>query len=120
MQSKGNAPTEAHKRWREAVRELGCMSCGTHSQIEIHHPAGVTAKHMKVPIGHWWLVPLCHTHHTRLTASVDDLCVITIGWPLVGRWDFEKLMFRRVMQRLLHHPDGPNLLEVDAIYDFRR
>lgn len=64
MQSKGNAPTAAQKRWREAVRELGSVISG--GPAVIHHPIGVTGKHNKIDIGHWWVIPLTDSEHKAL------------------------------------------------------
>ena len=64
MQSKGNAPTKAQSDWREEVRALGCivsMEKGPH--IQIHHVLGATAKHNKVEIGHWFILPLTGWYH---------------------------------------------------------
>lgn len=64
MQSKGNAPTAAQIKWREEVRALGCivgMEKGPH--IQIHHVLGATAKHNKVAIGHWYILPLTPWAH---------------------------------------------------------
>lgn len=64
MQSKGNEPTKAQKDWREEVRALGCivsMEKGPH--IQIHHVLGATAKHNKVEIGHWFILPLTGWYH---------------------------------------------------------
>ena len=74
MRSKGNAPTAAQKRFRENLRELYPGSV-------IHHPVGVTGKHNKVKIGHWWIIALSEASH--------DL-IHTIGKE---RKDEEKLQF---------------------------
>ena len=63
MQSKGNAPTAEQKRWREEVRELGCIISGEQGGIEIHHVLGATAKHNKEDIGHELILPLTAWYH---------------------------------------------------------
>jgi|TARA_R110000787_G_scaffold89778_1_gene189943 hypothetical protein len=67
MRSKGNAPTAAQKRWREAVRDLGSIISG--EPAVIHHPVGATGKHNKVAIGHWWVIPLTDAEHKALHAG---------------------------------------------------
>ena len=61
---KGQSPTAAQKRWREAVRSLGSVISG--GPAVIHHPVGRTGKHNKVDIGHWWLIPLTDEEHKAL------------------------------------------------------
>ncbi len=70
MQSKGNAPTAAQKKWREEIRELGCIVHGDKGEIEIHHVLGATAKHNKVAIGHWFILPLTGWFH-RLNPELN-------------------------------------------------
>lgn len=69
------------KRWREDVRELGCIFCG--GPAEIHHVVGRTAKHMKMPVGHWWILPVCTEGHRTVERETKedqkihfkDLCI---------------------------------------------
>lgn len=63
MQSKGNSPSASQKKWREEVRELGCIIERSKGGIEIHHVLGATAKHNKVVIGHWFILPLTGWYH---------------------------------------------------------
>lgn len=65
MQSKGNQPTAVQKEWREEVRSLGPIGC------EIHHCVGVTGKHNKVEIGHWWILPLSPEQHRDIHSRID-------------------------------------------------
>lgn len=87
MRSKGNAPTAAQKRWREAVRELGSVISG--GPAVIHHPVGVTGKHNKVHIGHWWVIPLTDEEHKALHAGETFVCE--------SRKEFEKVAFETVL-----------------------
>ena len=107
MRSKGNAPTAAQKRWREAVRELAGAS---EPSIEIHHPVGVTAKHNKVHIGHWWVIAIPSEMHNKLHAG-------NLG-PL--RKEFEKDAFKSVLTFLPNHPDRPAQEVIEAIEDYHR
>lgn len=90
MQSKGNAPTSAQKRWREAVRDLGSVVSG--GPAVIHHPVGVTAKHNKVHIGHWWVIPLTDEEHKALHNGE------TFGYE--SRKEFEKAAYADVVSKL--------------------
>ena len=121
MQSKGNQPNAQQKRWREQVRELGCISCGF-AVAEIHHPAGATAKYNKTPIGHWWVLPLCNRCH-GLCSCPDDLSRSIWGFPLVGRWDMEKILFTEVLENFYEGSADQEYPPVDvvlAIKGFRR
>lgn len=71
MHSKGNAPTAEQKRWREDVRALGCIITGV-VVCEIHHCRGATFKHNKVPIGHWFILPLHPELHRTGQLNVTD------------------------------------------------
>lgn len=64
MQSKGNAPTAAQKRWQELVAGLGCIVTRAHpSHCQLHHVAGATYKHNKILIGPWFILPLAKSLH---------------------------------------------------------
>lgn len=106
MQSKGNAPSAAQKRWREAVRDAGSKESG--EKMQIHHPVGATAKHNKVHIGHWWVIPVDEQSHKDLHAGL-------LG---KGRKTVEKQVFSNVVKHLYNHPDRPPLEALDAIMDY--
>lgn len=73
MQSKGNAPSASQKQWREEVRALGCIITGEKDSVEIHHVLGTTAKHKKIDIGHWFILPLSEWYHRKNPAlNVTD------------------------------------------------
>lgn len=118
MQSKGNAPNTQQKRWRETIRDLGCIACGWPSHIEIHHPVGATAKHNKQPIGHWWILPLCKSCHEAVTEDRDALSYIAFRFRLVGPFDSEKLLFMKLLERVTEIP-FPSETEA-AILDYHR
>ena len=117
MQSKGNAPNAAQKRWRESVRRIGCIACHQQNGIEIHHVAGSTAKFNKQAIGHLWILPLCHDCHV-LMGEPDEFCRQKYGFTMVGRFDVEKLLFADL---LTYFPEPPiTEAEMQAIMEFRR
>tara|TARA_R110002096_G_scaffold155159_1_gene319506 strand:+ start:733 stop:1068 length:336 start_codon:yes stop_codon:yes gene_type:complete len=94
MRSKGNAPTAAQKRWREAVRDLGSIISG--EPAVIHHPVGATGKHNKVAIGHWWVIPLTDAEHKALHAGE------TFGYE--SRKALEKATFSLVEMQIEYFP----------------
>jgi len=107
MKSKGNAPTASQKRWHDQVAQLGCAECLRPAQI--HHPVGATAKHSKVAIGHWWVIPLCDEHHRGLHAGES--------YEYESRKEFEKGEFARILDD--HHHPVPSEVE-SAIEDYHR
>lgn len=121
MQSKGNAPTQAQKDWREAVRELGSVISG--APAVIHHPIGCgkNAKHNKIHIGHWWVIPLTDEEHKALH---NGFCIWEQSHPdmFETRKEFEKGAFKELMfgtqwRGPLEIP-GPD--KVSAIMDYHR
>lgn len=65
MQTKNHQPNAAQVRWREAVREQGCIFGGA-GPIEVHHVVGQSAAHCKVHIGNWWLIPVTNEAHREV------------------------------------------------------
>lgn len=122
MQNKNYRASAKEKRWISQVAELPCVSCGFQI-VEIHHPAGVMAKFNKQHIGPWWLIPLCNRCHGLVTRCSDDLSMSIWGFPLVGRWDAEKILFTEVLE---HFHEGsadqeyPSEDVIKAIKGFRR
>tara|TARA_R100001377_G_scaffold81214_1_gene60612 strand:- start:7 stop:357 length:351 start_codon:yes stop_codon:yes gene_type:complete len=110
MKSKGNAPTAAQKRWREAVRDLGSIISG--GPAVIHHAVGATGKHNKVEIGHEFILPLTEREHKDLHSGA-----ILNGF---NRKEFEKFFFKRVWRELFYHKDIPDEKILDAIMDYHR
>ena len=87
MRSKGNGPSAEQRRWHNQVASLGCVVCSGPAQI--HHPVGATARHNKIPIGHWWVIPLCDQHHRGLHAGDSH--------EYESRKEFEKGEFARIL-----------------------
>ena len=114
MQSKGNAPTAAQKRWREAVRDLGSIMSG--GPAVVHHAVGCSGKHNKVAIGHWWLIPLTDEEHKALHAGE------TFGHD--SRKEFEKHEFCHLVDRIyggnLDEGNMPPVSAINAIMDYHR
>lgn len=109
-------PNAAERRWLEAVVDYGPAALDLSCQkMEVHHVAGRSAKHNKVDIGHWWILYLPKTLHDLAGTPAFDQQIF--GFTFGGRWDAEKLLFRRVASDLRELiPD-----EVyQAIMDYRR
>jgi hypothetical protein len=103
MRSKGNAPSATQKRWLDAVASLS-------PGMQIHHPVGITAKHNKVHIGHWWLVPVDEQSHRDIHAGVFGK----------DRKVLEKRIFEANLEALEGSPDYPPQDAIDAIRDYHR
>jgi len=91
---KTDKPNAAQTRWREAVRELGSVISG--GPAVIHHCVGRTAKHNKVQIGHWWILPLTDSEHKALHNGE------TFGRE--SRKSFEKEMYVLLINYMLFVP----------------
>ena len=104
---RNSQPNAEEKRWRESVREQGCVLTG--SPAVIHHCVGRTARHNKVDIGHWWVIPLDPREHSFIHAMGSH------------RKLYEKALFRLVIasaMRLETPLPSPDVL--DAIFDYHR
>ncbi len=60
---KKQAPTAAQDRFHNAMAKQGCVIPGCQAPARLHHCVGASARHNKVSIGQWWLIPLCDEHH---------------------------------------------------------
>ena len=90
-------------RGLQAVAEL-------ETGIQIHHPVGVTAKHDKVHIGHWWIIPVDEQVHKDIHA----------GRFGKDRKTLEKSIFENILDALKDHPDYPPQDAIDAIQAYHR
>lgn len=105
MQSKGNAPSAAQKRWREQVRGLGCIN-HPGMPAEIHHVVGATGRQDKVKIGHWFILPLCSECHRLGPINVTD-------WPKRFRDEFGAQRFLFLWSVCAHFLDNGQDLPFD-------
>jgi hypothetical protein len=129
MQSKGNAPNAAQKKWMGQVADLGCITCGSQA-IQIHHVLGVTAKHNKISIGHWWILPLNPFNHSYIGQGRFglDMLKTEAGQRYdeddkikpMSLHDLEKYLFGKVLRAIPKEkwPFGDDV--VQAIADWHR
>lgn len=107
---KNDPPNAAQMRWREAVRKTGSILSGR-KPVHIHHCAGRTAKHNKVAIGHWWLLPLTDDEHRAIHAQPK-------------RKELEKELFSLLVRRMAVLGDMteplPPMEVIEAIEDYHR
>ena len=53
-------PTKEDKKWFADIRALGCIVCGTHQDLQIHH---ITGAGMGLRSNHQDSICLCMKHH---------------------------------------------------------
>ena len=116
MRSKGNEPNAIEKRWREVVGEAPSMISGR-TPVEIHHPAGVTARFDKVHIGHWWLIPLHPDEHRVISVHGRKEFERRYNDGIVNdnRWTFRVTLFYRTLAWVLSHGYGRIAYPSDAV-----
>ena len=94
-------PNAQQQRWREEVREHGSVISGRSLHTQIHHPAGRTAKHDKIPIGHAFVLPLAPDEHRLIDTGRDGLELL--------KFDYAAL-----------HPDTPVNVEPMSLHEFEK
>ena len=106
MQSKGNAPSAAQVRWRETVRNVGCIATGDQflepvdtGMIEAHHCLGASAVRNKVPIGHWYVLPLHWRLHNISSSWFGN--ITTNKKSFIGTYGTEKSLFMKMIYGFL-------------------
>lgn len=90
------AANAAERRFHDWLRNTGCAICG--SPTAIHHAVGSAAKHNKIHIGQWWVVPLCYEHHQGPGGIHGDLSLFDVfDRTALGhtRKEIEKSLFAR-------------------------
>jgi len=118
MMSKGNAPSAAQKRWRQSVVEYGCVVTGS-PIVQVHHCLGATAKHNKVHIGHWFILPLSPALHDISSNAPDN--ITTNKKAFVEAHGTEKNLFLNMAYRMFE--DGyvvPNEEVLNAIEGYHK
>ena len=72
MQRRATAQTRgrntAEKRFHQYLADTEfCITCLSHGPVELDHVIGATGRINKVLVGHWFVIPVCHSCHTSLT-----------------------------------------------------
>lgn len=52
-------PNAAERSFQAWTKDCDCIVCGNPGPSIVDHCFGATFKHMKVLIGHWFVIPLC-------------------------------------------------------------
>lgn len=105
MQSKGNAPTAAQKKFWSELVAMGCYLTEC-VECEIDHMVGASAKQDGHEIGHWWVVPLhvdLHRHGQKNRTNREYEFNETYGSKAAANFPFgvEKEMFMNLCVRYM-------------------
>lgn len=104
-------PGTLQASWREWVRATGSI-LDYRMPCEIHHPAGRTAGQDKVPIGHWFILPLTTQQHKWVDDGIEGLDLLKATYQTGHGFDdadvildmtlheFERYLFEKVLDRL--------------------
>lgn len=87
----GKQPTAEQKRWHDFVAGMGCVITG--QPASIHHCVGTTARHNKVHIGQWWVIPLSYEAHQGKHGIHGDRKLFNRKWG-ESRKEIEKNIFQ--------------------------
>lgn len=76
-----SAPNSKQKKWLADIADWAnnsgvfwAMYAGVNtSQFELHHVLGRSAKHNKVPIGHWFVIPVPFELHNVMSNHPDNV-----------------------------------------------
>ena len=103
-------PNAQEIRWREDVRELGSILTGPGGKIEIHHPAGRTARQDRIPIGHRFVIPFTPREHRYIDEGLAGLRILKELYSYcyehsddisaLSLHEFEKRLYKMVCRRL--------------------
>jgi len=116
MRSGHTVPTKA-RRWMAWVASRGCLNC--RAPANVHHCVGATARHNRIAIGDWWLLPLCRECHQGDHGIHGDRT--RFFGSATTRKATEKMMFARLMDwaRADHSlMDMTSQRVIDAIEDY--
>lgn len=116
----GKAPNAAQRRWWSWLIDQGCY-IGLGDPC-IHHAVGSSARHRKVEIGNWFVVPLSYEAHQGVGGIHGDLSAF-VGHGLgATRKEIEKSIFRRLVAAYRRsHGEYPMPADViAAVEDYHR
>ena len=96
MQSKNNQPNAEQLRWRELVREQGCIITG--QPAEVHHVYGCSFKHNKIHVGHWFILPLSFDLHDLMGKSSHNITRSRMAFT--RHYGLQKELFESLVTRI--------------------
>jgi len=113
----GKSPNKAQQDWQDWQREQGCSNCGSDNPA-IHHCVGSTAKHNRIHIGQFWVIPLCYDCHQ----GPEGIHYGMDRFYLDNRKENEKSLFELMCRRYYvdHSYEAMPRDVHDAIMDYHR
>lgn len=98
---KRKAPTASQGRFHSAACAGGCIVPGCEAPPALHHCAGASARHNKIAIGQWWVLPLCDGHHQYGPVALHPSPLAFAALVKAhSRKQAEKLLFSALLERL--------------------
>jgi len=102
-------PNAEEKRFQAYTKQCDCIVCDCPGPSIVDHCYGATAKHNKVLVGHWWVIPLCLECDTIKTQGNAKRLISKIGMQFKDLW---------ILHTLRHEKLVPTDV-LDAIADYR-
>lgn len=107
--------TADQRRWWDWQAERGCyLGLGPPC---LHHCVGSTARHRKVDIGQWWVIPLSYDAHQGPQGIHGDLSIFGTGET---RKEIEKRIFADLSGRYLADGEHIPAEVIEAIEGYHR
>lgn len=118
-----NIPNAEQKRWLKRVAQYandhGCFPLGGFAPFQLHHVAGRSAKHNKVHIGHWFVLPIETSFHDVM--SNNPLNVTHFRKRYVNEFGPQAKQFCEMINKIRNEdgiiPFGDDV--IDSILDSR-
>jgi len=113
-----SSPNAKQKRWMARVADYGCVVSGN-SNIQIHHCVGRTAKHNKIAVGHWFILPLSFELHD--VSSNNEYNVSKCKNAFIDEFGEENELFMKMFVELIKQesespfPDYSDFPELNVI-----
>lgn len=93
------APNAAEKRFHEFLAGMGCAVTG--APAHIHHAIGSSAKHNRIHIGQWWVIPLAPELHQGQGGIHGDMSLFALHGIEGTRKEIEKKLFQYCAARYM-------------------
>lgn len=105
--------------WYESIGYLDEDLNGDYS-VERHHVVGRKGKHNKIPIGHWFILPLPFRFHNIQSGDIHN--VTNFKHNFTGRFGLQSELFKEMIDSMVYFgyklPFGRDV--IDAIMDTRK
>lgn len=124
MRSKNHPPTAAQKVYWDELTSTGCVVAGRNAPAEIDHVFGASAKHRKLHIGQWAVIPLCYELHRGARGRTAKEYLFRDDWfPEMEFYEMRRELLRKAHENYeqYHGKRVPIPLDVlEAMYQYRK